>query len=68
MKEVLLAVLEQLEPESVDTAELIMGAMSSVTSNVEELSRRAQVCHLLEHFVRRLNTQRKFDWRSRGWV
>ena len=44
MKEDLLGVLAQLEPESIDTAELMVKAMSSVTNNVEELSSKAQVC------------------------
>lgn len=47
MKEDLLGVLEQIEPESIDTAEVMVEAMSSVTNNVEELSSKAQVCQLL---------------------
>lgn len=47
MKEDLLGVLAQLEPESIDTAELMVKAMSSVTNNVDELSSKAQVCQLL---------------------
>ncbi|XP_078355934.1 polycystin-1-like, partial [Oculina patagonica] len=42
MKEDLLGVLQQIEPESIDTAELMVEAMSSVTNNVEELSSNAQ--------------------------
>ena len=43
IKEDLLGVLEDLEPESMDTAGLLIEAMSSLTSNVEELSSKAQV-------------------------
>lgn len=44
IKEDLLGILEDLEPESIDTAGLLIEAMSSVTNNVEELSSEAQVC------------------------
>lgn len=43
IKEDLLGVLEDLEPESIDSAGLLIEAMSSVTNNVEELSSKAQV-------------------------
>lgn len=43
MKEDLLVVLAQLEPESLDTVEVMMEAMSSVTNDVEELSSTSQV-------------------------
>lgn len=43
MKEDLLVVHAQLEPESLDTVEVMMEAMSSVTNDVEELSSTSQV-------------------------
>ena len=58
IKEDLLGVLEDLEPESIDTAGLLIAAMSAVTNNVEELSSEAQVCELLEHITH--------GWRSRS--
>ena len=58
IKEDLLGVLKDLEPESIDTAGLLIAAMSAVTNNVEELSSEAQVCELLEHITH--------GWRSRS--
>lgn len=46
IKEDLLGVIEGLEPESIDTAGLMIEAMSSVTNNAEEISSKAQVCEM----------------------
>lgn len=53
IKEDLLGVIEGLEPESIDTAGLMIEAMSSVTNNVEELSSKTQVCEMSRAYGRR---------------
>lgn len=53
IKEDLLGVIEGIEPESIDTAGLMIEAMSSVTNNVEELSSTAQVCEMSRVYGRR---------------
>ena len=43
MKKQLLGALESLEPESIDTAGMLIEALATVTNNVEEVSTASQV-------------------------